>query len=111
LSPAVHDGAAAVTSIALVGLKVARLPNSVLQPRRSVAGAAAIAGLGLALGFGRRPIPLPGWLEADAVKSWVLGLQIGVLLLGRPGPLVDQGRAEDDIPAWTWNFGYITSAG
>jgi hypothetical protein len=101
-------GAAAVTSIALVGLKVARLPefpyfNLVVL----LAGAAVIAGLGLALGFGRRPIPLPGWLEADAVKSWVLGLQIGVLLLVVPVLLLIKAVPEDDIPAWTWNFGYI----
>jgi hypothetical protein len=98
-------GVAALLSSLLVAIKLWRQPG---YPYFTIVIALAtvtwIGAFVLALWFGRRSLALPRWMDANGVTSWIVGVQIGVLLLVVPVLVLTKSVAADDIPGWSLEF-------
>ena len=97
-------GAAALTSAALVTIKAARDPSF---PYAGIVDGLAAATLVGAAAFSwrarKRPVTAPPWMDESGAIAWLLGLQLGVLLLVVPVfALVT--RIEADDLHWNWPY-------
>jgi hypothetical protein len=93
-------GVAASLSIGLVTYKLRRQPD--FPYFIVVLGWAipvVVLALVLAIRFGRRPPVLPTWISTEGSTSWMIALQLGVLLLVIPVLLLTKAVAADHM-AW-----------
>jgi hypothetical protein len=94
---------AAVASIGIVTLKIWRTPHFehvrivVTLALAAVAVSVMLRTLFLWLTSSQR-----AWVGAPGAASWVLALEVGILLLMIPVFLLAKGTPEDELTGWTW---------
>jgi hypothetical protein len=96
-------GAAAAGSIALVAYKVWRTPHfAYFSIVASWAVATVVASLIMSIVLRRLAASWPDWMSRDGAASWVLAIEVGVVLLVVPVFLLVKSIPEEDMTGWMW---------
>ena len=97
-------GLAASVCVALVTAKTWRQPSfPYARTVTALATGALIIALLLHASLRTRAARIPEWIDAEGATSWLLGLQLGVLLLTIPVLTLVTNIAADQ-EQWTWPF-------
>src|SRR2546425_5624292 len=96
-------GLSAGLSIGLVSYKIWRTPHFAHFAAVSMWALAAFA-VSLILGawIRRRAAPWSGRVSSDGMTSWIIALELGVLVLGVPVLLLVKSVPEEDMTGWLW---------
>jgi hypothetical protein len=95
-------GLSGVLSIGLVSFKIWRTPHFPFFAAVAMWALAAFVGsLIVGAGLRRLATSCPDWAR-DGVTSWVVALELGILLLVVPVLLLAKGVPEDEMTGWTW---------
>src|SRR2546425_270114 len=96
-------GLSAGLSIGLVSYKIWRTPHFAhFAMVATWALAAVVVSLMLGALLRRLATSWPGWVSRDGVTSWVIALELGVLLLVVPVLLLVKSVPEEDMTGWLW---------
>lgn len=99
----VATGLAAGVSIGLVAYKIWRIPHFAYVPVVvTLALSAFVVSLMLSTLLRRLATSWPAWISRDGAASWLLAVELGVILLVVPVFLLAKGVPEEDMTGWTW---------